>query len=60
MKTDKALGIWVKTILLQFVHKIVNKKKTKNKTGKMLGTKYILFFILHNMLCKFFLESVLK
>ena len=51
-KTDKALGIWVKTILLQFVHKIVNKKKTTKKTGKMSGAKYILFFILH-ILCKF-------
>ena len=51
-KTDKALGILLKTILLQFVHKIVNKKKTRKKTGKMSGAKYILFFILH-MLCKF-------
>ena len=37
----------MKTILLQFVHKIENKKKTKTKAGKMSRTKYILFFILH-------------
>ena len=49
-KTDKTLGIGVKTILLQFVHKIVNKKKT----GKMSWAKYILIFILHNIiLCVF-------
>ena len=33
----------MKTILLQFVHKIVNKKKSRKKMGKMSRAKYILF-----------------
>ena len=57
-KTDKALGIRVVTILLQFIHKIIIKRKIERKREKYHEKMHFIFHFTYTVQILF--ESVHK